>query len=90
MPNVEIKKIHFAPRFFKSFKKLPPHIQILAKKKDALFRLNPFASQLQAHKLKGSLSGVWSYSVNYQYRLLFRFIKSDEVLYYDIGTHEVY
>jgi len=82
-------KVFYAP-LIKSFNKLPKNIQLLTKKKDDIFRINPFDVQLHTHKLKGTLSGIWSYSINYQYRILFRFIKSDEVLYYDIGTHEVY
>ncbi|MDO8734458.1 MAG: type II toxin-antitoxin system mRNA interferase toxin, RelE/StbE family [Elusimicrobiota bacterium] len=69
---------------------MPKNIQLLAKKKDEIFRTNPFDVQLHTYKLKGTLAGIWSYSINYQYRILFRFLKSDEVLYYDIGTHEVY
>ena len=90
MPNVRIKQIHFSPRFFKSFNNLPKTIQELAKRKDKIFKKNPFDPILHTHKLKGELSGAWSYSVNYEYRVLFRFIKSNEVLYYDIDTHEVY
>lgn len=90
MPKVKIEKIHFTPRFFKSFEKLPYSVQKIAKKKDKLFRQNPFDPRLHTHKLKGELSGAWSYYVNRDYRILFRFIKQDEVLYYDIGTHEIY
>lgn len=90
MQNARIKTVHFSPRFFKSFEKLPYLIQDLAKKKDDLFRQNPFDVRLHAHKLKGELEGAWAYSVNYEYRVLFRFLNSDEVIYYDIGTHEIY
>ena len=90
MQKNKIKHIHFAPRFFKSFEKLPSSVQKIARDKDRLFRENPFDPRLHTHKLKGELTGAWSYYVNYKYRILFRFIKPDEVLYYDIGTHEIY
>ena len=90
MQKVKIKQVHFAPRFFKSFEKLPRSIQELTMKKDKLFRENPFDTRLHTHKLKGELAGTLSYYVNRTYRVLFRFIKTDEVLYYDIETHEVY
>ncbi|PIU68019.1 MAG: type II toxin-antitoxin system mRNA interferase toxin, RelE/StbE family [Armatimonadetes bacterium CG07_land_8_20_14_0_80_40_9] len=90
MREFKIKKIHFAPRFFKSFEKLHDSVKTMAKKKDKLFRINPFDPKLHTHKLKGKLSGAWSYYINHDYRILFRFIKQDEVLYYDIGTHEIY
>jgi mRNA-degrading endonuclease YafQ of YafQ-DinJ toxin-antitoxin module len=90
MPNDRIKQVQVAPRFFKSFAKLPPSIQVLAKARDRMFRADPFDPRLRTHKLKGELAGAWSYSVNYSYRVLFRFLTDDEVLYYDIGTHDVY
>ncbi len=90
MQKVKIKRIHFTPRFFKSFEKLPHSVQEMAKKKDKLFRENPFDARLRTHKLKGELKGAWSYYINRTYRVLFRFIKADEVLYYNIGTHDVY
>jgi len=90
MPNARIEKIHFSPRYFKSFFRLPAPIQKLAIKKDPWFRTNPFDGRLRTHKLKGDLAGTWSYSINREYRVLFRFISDVEVLYYDIGTHEVY
>ena len=90
MPSDRIKQVDVSPRFFKSLAKLPPSIQALAKTRDAMFRANPFDPRLRTHKLKGELAGAWSYSVNYSYRVLFRFLADDEVLYYDIGTHDVY
>ena len=90
MPSVRIKQVHVAPRFFKSFARLPSAIQTLAKEKDVWFRASPFDPRLRTHKLKGQLAGAWAYSVNRSYRVLFRFLSDDEVLYYDIGTHDIY
>ena len=85
-----IRIIHIPSDFRKSFQKLPAHIQDLAIKKDRMFRQNAFTVSLRTHKLKGPLDGYWAYSVNLEYRVLFRFINNHEVLYYDIGTHEIY
>jgi mRNA-degrading endonuclease YafQ of YafQ-DinJ toxin-antitoxin module len=49
-----------------------------------------FDPRLRTHKLKGELSAYWAYSVNREYRVLFRFLGPSEVLYYDVGTHEIY
>jgi len=57
---------------------------------------DPFAPQLETHKLKGKLSGSWACSVGYDLRIVFDFIKSekqkeDDILLLGIGTHdEVY
>lgn len=82
--------VHLTSQFERAYKKLPQRIQQLATRKDQLFRGNPFHKQLRTHKLKGQLDGFWSYSINHAYRVLFRFISDREVLYYDIGTHEIY
>ena len=65
-------------------------IQQLVIKKDAIFRVDPFDARLRTHRLKGKLKEYWSYSVNYHYRILFRFFNDSEVIYFDVGTHEVY
>ncbi len=85
-----ILKVNITSGFEKSFRKLPSHIQRLAEKKDKWFRQNAFSRHLHAHKLKGELLGYWAYHVNYQYRILFRFLSDNEVIYYDIGTHDIY
>lgn len=85
-----ISKIHTTSDFEKSFRKIPIRIQDLAIKKDEWFRQDAFDSRLHTHKLRGELEGYWSYSVNQKYRILFRFLTDNEVIYYDIGTHEIY
>ncbi len=57
-----------------------------------LLVVNPFAPQLETHKLKGKLSDSWAYDL----RVLFDFVKAekdreDDILLLAIGTHdEVY
>ncbi|MCK4453979.1 type II toxin-antitoxin system mRNA interferase toxin, RelE/StbE family [Candidatus Parcubacteria bacterium] len=82
--------IYPTSRFRKSFKKLPSTIQKKAKLRDKIFRKDPFALNLQTHKLKGKLKDYWAYSVNDDYRVLFRFINEDSAIYFNIGTHEIY
>lgn len=85
-----ILKVHSTSEFEKSFRRLPIRIQDLAAKKDTWFRQDAFDCRLHTHKLKGELSGYWSYYINRQYRILFRFLNGTEVVYYDIGTHDIY
>jgi len=57
---------------------------------------DPFAPQLETHKLKGKLSGSWACAAGYDLRIVFDFIESekqkdDDILLLEIGTHdEVY
>ncbi|MBI4684764.1 MAG: type II toxin-antitoxin system mRNA interferase toxin, RelE/StbE family [Nitrospirae bacterium] len=56
-----------------------------------LFSNEPFNSRLRTHKLTGRLEGLWAFSVNYDCRVVFRFLDKSEVLLIDIGGHdEVY
>lgn len=56
-----------------------------------LFSNEPFNPRLRTHKLTGRLEGLWAFSVNYDCRVIFRFLDKSEVLLIDIGGHdEVY
>ena len=81
-----ISIVHVTPDFEKAFLRLPKHIQTLATRKDQWFRRDAFDPRLRTHKLKGELSAYWAYSVNREYRVLFRLVGPTEALYYDVGT----
>lgn len=85
-----VTRIHITSSFTKSYRKLSNQIQEAARKKDEWFRHNAFDARLRTHKLRGELQGYWAYSVNDSYRVLFRFVGSDEAIYYDVGTHDIY
>ncbi len=55
------------------------------------FKNNPFEAGLKTHKLSGRLKDYWSFSVEYDLRIIFYFLGKEKVLFVDIGTHkEVY
>jgi len=86
----KIYKSHSTPYFEKKFEKLPKDIQKMATRKIILFEDNPYHPSLNTHKLKGPLFGYWSFYINKNYRVLFRFLKNNEVVYYDLDTHDIY
>ncbi len=54
---------------------------------------DPFNPQLDTHKLKGELAGLWACTVEYDCRIVFEFVKhpqtgDQEILLIDIGSHE--
>lgn len=51
---------------------------------------NPFHPSLKTHKLGGNLRPYWSASVNYEYRVIFRFEGKMLILLITIGNHEIY
>lgn len=55
------------------------------------FVADPFNPLLRTHKLSGKLKGLWVFSCLYDCRIIFKYIKKEEVLLIDIGSHdEVY
>lgn len=85
-----ITKSHTTPYFERKFEKLPKNLQKIAARKLILFEENSFHPGLNTHKLKGELSTFWSFYVNDNFRVMFRFLKNNEVIYYDIDTHDIY
>ena len=43
------------------------------------FSQNPFDPRLRTHKLTGKLKGLWSFSVAYDCRVIFKFISDREI-----------
>lgn len=82
--------IFYTPQFKKKFHLLPTNIKELAYQKEDIFRKNLFEPSLRTHKLLGKLKNYWSFSINYQYRIVFRFIDKNKILFVDVGTHEIY
>ena len=56
-----------------------------------LFAADPYHPRLRTHKLTGQLKDLWSFSIEYDLRIVFYFVNDNEVILEDIGTHdEVY
>lgn len=85
-----IKHIFYNDGFAKQFKKLPQQIQVLAEKKQLLFKQNPLHPSLRLHPLRGSLEGVWSISISMSYRIIFKRKESGDIIFISIGTYGIY
>ncbi|MHB9041360.1 MAG: type II toxin-antitoxin system RelE/ParE family toxin [Melioribacteraceae bacterium] len=53
-----------------------------------LFSINPFNPILRTHKLSGILKDCWAFAVDYDCRVIFKFLTENKVLLIDIGAHE--
>lgn len=82
-------QIYYSSHFKKTLKKYQ-HRKSLIGKKINLFIENPFHKSLKTHKLSGKLSKYWSFSIDYDLRILFEFIDKNSVGFIDLGTHEIY
>ena len=83
-------EIRYSSKFKRQYKKLSKEVKVHAEKREVLFRKNPFDSRLKTHKLHGSQEGFMSFSVDYTYRIIFEFADTDTVIFYEIGTHDIY
>ena len=82
--------IHITSRFERSYRKLPERIQTDAKRKESIFRQNPFDPRLKTHKLHGAEREAWAFSITRRYRIKFLFLEGGSALFLDIGTHDIY
>lgn len=56
-----------------------------------IFTGNPYDPRLRTHKLSGELKEYWSFTIEYDVRVIFQFVPKNRVIFEDIGTHdEVY
>ena len=94
-----MRTLVWSTAFSRAFKRLLRRRSELRERLERVFQLlaeDPFNRELCTHKLKGELSGVWACTVNYDYRILFDFVRNpesdeEEIFLLALGTHdEVY
>jgi len=90
MEERKIKRIRYSRRFLRSLRHLPGKITEQVQEKEKTLKENPFHSSLRTHKLSGKNKDSWAFWVDYSYRIKFIFLSDEEVLFLDIGTHEIY
>jgi len=82
--------VRISSKFEKSYKNLPRRVKEKAGEKEKIFRINPFDSRLDTHKLHGKYKEYWAFTVVNQYRIMFDFVSSNKVDFINVGTHEIY
>jgi proteic killer suppression protein len=85
-----IRTILYHSDFIKQFKKLPIPVQLLAIKKERIFKENPLHPSLRLHNLKGKLLGLYSISVSMNYRIVFQREQNGDIVFVSIGKHDIY
>ena len=80
----------YTPIFVRQYKKLPEALQEEIKEKTSLFEEDPSHPFLKTHKLKGRLKGYSSFSVNYEYRIVFEWDDKETAALLRVGDHDVY
>jgi addiction module RelE/StbE family toxin len=87
-------EVSFSSSFKRAFKKRikgNPDLESRFWQKLEQFTIEPFAPTLKTHKLSGKLRDFWSFSIDYDARVLFYFTEDEKAVFVDIGSHdEVY
>lgn len=87
-------KIELSSKFRKAYRKLAtrkPEVAVIALEKILLFSQQPNNPILKFHKLQGEYNELYSFSIEYDIRIIVDLISSDEAVLTMIGTHdEVY
>ncbi len=87
-------EVSFSSAFKRAFKKRIKGNTDLEEKfwqKLEQFTVDPYDPSLKTHKLSGKLKEYWSFSVDYDERVLFYFTEDEKAVFVDIGSHdEVY
>jgi proteic killer suppression protein len=87
-------EITFSPTFQRAFRKrIKGNTDLQARfwQKIEQFQQDPFQPTLRTHKLSGKMKNTWSFSIEYDARVIFYFTDDGKAVFIDIGTHdEVY
>jgi mRNA-degrading endonuclease YafQ of YafQ-DinJ toxin-antitoxin module len=84
-------EVSFSSSFNRAFKKrIKGDINLELRFWDKLeqFIQKPFDPSLKTHKLSGKLKELWSFSVDYDQRILFYFTEDNKAVFIDIGNHD--
>jgi len=84
------KKIEYSKKFLRSLRNLTEKIIDQAEEKEKIFKDDLFHPILKTHKLSGKDKECWAFWINYSYRIKFTFSDDGDVLFLDIGTHDIY
>ena len=81
-------KIILLEEFRENFSSLDNQIQKQADKQISIFKDNPFYPSLNTEKLAPKSKQLWSFRINKKYRVVFRFIDNNTILFLTIGPHD--
>ena len=84
-------QVSLTPQFRRQFRKLPQTLREEAFEKIELFKDTEAHTRLKVHKLHGKFKNYYSFSVNYQYRVVFMWeVQNKSAILLAIGDHAAY
>jgi mRNA interferase YafQ len=75
-------------RAYKKIIKQNPQLKEKLAKSLKIFQKEPFHPTLKTHKLSGELIDLYAFSIGYDCRVVFKFMRQDEALLITLGPHD--
>ncbi len=83
-------EILYKSTFIRQFNKLDKELQQEVLEKIELFKNIENHNLLKVHKLHGKFKDCHSFSVNYEFRIVFSWEDKNTVVFLVIGNHDIY
>ena len=83
-------KVYHSSHFIRAAKKLPADVRRQIVETETIFLKNYHTQKLKTHRLSGKLKNYWSFSVNYECRIFFKYVEKNAALFIDVGDHSIY
>ena len=82
--------VYYSSTFVRLYSGLDPNLKEEVKEAISLFSDAKNHSKLKVHKFAGSLNGRYSFSVNYKFRIVFRYAGEQEKVacFLYVGPHD--
>ena len=77
-------------KFVKSFKRYNIKTKKKITQKIDVFLEDPYQPALKTHKLTGKWKDYWAFSIEYNVRIMFKFVANDKVEFINFGPHGIY
>ncbi len=83
-------EVNYKPKFARKFDSLDRNLQVEVLEKIDVFKDPRNHKLLKVHKLHGHLRNLYSFSVNYKFRIVFQYISKNDVELLTVGDHDIY
>lgn len=81
-------EIFVTAEFENHYQNLSSVLKRKAEKQERIFCENPFHPSLHTEKLEPKEREVWSFRIDRNYRVIFRFLDGGKVLFLTVGPHD--
>lgn len=90
-----MRQIAWTPKSLRAYKRLVrqnPQLRVPIEETLRQLAIDPFHPTLKTHKLSGEFDTIWSASITYSYRILFKFTIVEQpenaILLLNLGNHD--